>query len=144
MKKFRTTKDYAAAIAIVKECYSKNGGQPLPGSIRSYCAQIGRADMASICTVVHASLIKLGILDKQDGLYYFTEDPETRLDDVISQYNADKKKAQAQYEASLAKEQPNAAVKLLERIKRDTQALHGMGYNQDENGRWYKEIREYL
>ncbi len=143
--KQRTTNDYAAAIALIKECYSKNGGKPLSGSIRAYCTQTGRPEMASVCTVVHASLIKLGVLAKQDGLYYFTEDPENRLTDVIGRYTADKKKAQAQYEASLAKEQPrDTAVKLLDRIKRDTQALHAMGYQQDENGRWYKETREYL
>lgn len=56
-----------------------------------------------------------------------------------------KKKAQAQYDASLSKEQPrDAAVKLLASINRDTQALHAMGYQQDETGRWYKETREYL
>lgn len=145
MKHRRTTNDYAAAIGIIQECYAKNGGQPMAGSIRTYCIQTNRADMASTCTVVHASLIKLGILVKDNGRYRFTDDPTAHLDDVISRYSTDKKKSQAQYEASLAKEQPrNTAVKLLERIKRDTQTLCTMGYQQDDNGRWYKETREYL
>ena len=143
--KRRTTTDYADAIGIIKECYDQNGGEPLPGSIRAYCDKTARPEMASICTVVHASLIKLGILSKLDGRYVFTDDPAKHLEDVISCYTAGKKKSQAQYEASQAKGQPkDAAVRLRERIERDMQTLRTMGYQQDETGRWYKETREYL
>ena len=93
MKHRRTTNDYAAAIGIIQECYAKNGGQPMAGSIRTYCTQTNRADMASTCTVVHASLIKLGILVKDNGRYRFTDDPTAHLDDVISRYSTDKKRA---------------------------------------------------
>ena len=90
--KRRTTTDYADAIGIIKECYDQNGGEPLPGSIRAYCDKTARPEMASICTVVHASLIKLGILSKLDGRYVFTDDPAKHLEDVISCYTAGKKK----------------------------------------------------
>lgn len=144
MKRLRTTTDYANAVAIVKECYTKNGGTPLPGSIRTYCRQTGRDDQASIVTVVHATLLKLGLMVRENGRYRFIDDPMNHTDAIISRALADKHTAQKKYEATLAKEQPEeTATRVLERIKRDTQTLRAMGYNQDEKG-WYREIREYL
>lgn len=94
MKRLRTTTDYANAVAIVKECYTKNGGTPLPGSIRTYCRQTGRDDQASIVTVVHATLLKLGLMVRENGRYRFIDDPMNHTDAIISRALADKHTAQ--------------------------------------------------
>lgn len=144
MKKLRTTRDYADAVSIIKECYEKNGGTPLPGSIRTYCHEIGKDDQASIVTMVHATLLKLGLMVRENGRYRFTDDPLKHTDAIINRALADKQVSQQKYAASLAAQQPeDTAARILERIKRDTETLRAMGYNQDEKG-WYREIREYL
>ena len=141
MKAKRALKDYINAVAFVEDFRIKNCRTDNIGP----AVQLYDPKMDSIVRATHAALLKLGYMNK--GGEYYTRasrwnNNEEAAKAVMDEVLESSRKAMADFNAR--KRETPQPKKLLERIKRDTQALYAMGYQQDENGRWYKETREYL
>ena len=160
MKAKRTLKDYINAVAFVedfriKNCHTDNIGPAV---------QLHNPKKDSIVRATHAALLKLGYMNKS-GEYYTRASRWNNNEEVakavmdyvlessrkaMADFNARKREAQ-QPEKQHGGRIPTSVIvdektpeEMLKIITIMEDALTQKGYKRDENGRWFKEVREYL